>query len=78
MMQAPLPSPASGGVYRDTGLDLGAGAGSTYDFNIMMLKKKMDRLTRQDGGQLTAAHQAELQKELDALNHRFSPRFARR
>jgi hypothetical protein len=43
----------------------------SYDHAITMLKKKMDRLTREDGGQLSAAHQASLQKELDDVNHRF-------
>jgi hypothetical protein len=43
----------------------------SYDHAIIMLKKKMDRLTREDGGQLSAAHQASLQKELDDVNRRF-------
>jgi hypothetical protein len=43
----------------------------SYDHAILMLKKKMDRLTREDGGQLSPAHQASLQKELDDVNRRF-------
>jgi hypothetical protein len=42
-----------------------------YDQAIMTLKQKMERLTREDGGQLSAAHQASLQKELDDVNRRF-------
>jgi hypothetical protein len=43
----------------------------SYDEAIMALKQKMERLTREDGGQLSAAHQASLQKELDEVNRRF-------
>src|SRR5256885_740218 len=43
-----------------------------YDLAVMMLKKKVDRVTREDGGKLTADHQASLQAELDTLNHKFA------
>jgi hypothetical protein len=49
----------------------GADPRANYDWHVTMLKKKMSRLTRQDGGQLSAAHQASLQKELDDLNRRY-------
>jgi hypothetical protein len=45
-----------------------AGPGDGYDFKMMMLKKKVDRITREDGGRLTPEHQASLQAELDKLN----------
>ena len=53
---------------------------ANYDHAIVMLKKKMERLTREDGGQLSAAHQTSLQKELDGVNRRFrnAARFAQR
>jgi hypothetical protein len=37
----------------------------------MMLKKKMDRQTREDGGKLTPEHAASLQAELDKVNLQF-------
>jgi hypothetical protein len=43
----------------------------SYDQAIMTLKAKMERLTREDGGHLSAEHQASLQKELDDVNRRF-------
>jgi hypothetical protein len=42
-----------------------------YDHAIMALKQKMERLTREDGGQLSQEHQASLQKELDGVNQHF-------
>ena len=47
---------------------------------VKQLKKKVDRVTAEDGGKLTAGHQASLQAELDALNRQFGakPRVARR
>ncbi len=63
-----------------TPLDSDANLQASYDHNIMMLKKKMERLTREDGGQLSATHQASLQKELDDVNrhYRDAARFAQR
>jgi hypothetical protein len=55
----------------ETPAESAANLQDSYDHAITMLKKKMDRLTREDGGQLSAAHQASLQKELDDVNHRF-------
>jgi hypothetical protein len=42
-----------------------------YDRRVMALKAKMARLTTQDGGQLSAADHANLQRELDGVNHWF-------
>ncbi|MFL5295629.1 MAG: hypothetical protein ACJ798_04525 [Phenylobacterium sp.] len=60
------PLPQNTGEYNN-GLNF-AGPGDGYEFKLMMLKKKMDRITRQDGGQLTPEHEASLQAELDKLN----------
>lgn len=46
-----------------------ADANAQYDHAIMMLKKKMERITREDGGKLTPEHAAGLQAELDKVNH---------
>lgn len=42
-----------------------------YDIRMMVLKAKMEALTAEDGGQLSLAHQASLQRELDDVNHWF-------
>jgi hypothetical protein len=42
-----------------------------YDVAILLLKKKVDRVTREDGGKLTPEHAAALQSDLDKLNRRF-------
>jgi hypothetical protein len=42
-----------------------------YAAKIMALKDKMQRLTVQDGGQLTPEHRASLQRELDGVNKSF-------
>jgi hypothetical protein len=72
MTSSALPSPPgqSGGVLT-TPSERQANLQQSYDLAIMMLKKKMERVTREDGGQLSEAHQAGLQKELDDVNHRF-------
>ncbi len=44
-----------------------------YEMQLLRLKREMDRLTREDGGQLTAEHQASLQKRLDDLNRAYAP-----
>jgi hypothetical protein len=54
----------------DMGVDLDS-SGNRYDAAIMMLKKKMDRQTREDGGKLTPEHAASLQAELDKVNLQF-------
>lgn len=63
----------------DMGVDLDS-SGTRYDNAISMLKKKMDRLTREDGGKLTPEHAAGLQAELDKVNLQFGvkPKPARR
>ena len=63
----------------DMGIDLDS-SGTRYDAAIMMLKKKMDRVTREDGGKLTPEHAAGLQAELDKVNLQFGvkPKPARR
>ena len=40
-------------------------------FDVMMLKKKVARVTREDGGKLTPEHAAALQSDLDKLNRQF-------
>jgi hypothetical protein len=40
----------------------------SYDLRMLRLKAKMQRLTAQDGGELSTAHEASLQKELDGVN----------
>src|SRR5689334_8653557 len=66
-----MPSPpAQQGAFPTSLGDRQANLQDSYDQEITMLKKKMDRLTREDGGQLSAAHQASLQKELDDVNRR--------
>jgi hypothetical protein len=42
-----------------------------YAAKIMALKQKMAKLTQQDGGQLSDAHKASLQRELDGVNKSF-------
>jgi hypothetical protein len=42
-----------------------------YAAKIMALKEKMQRLTVQDGGQLSDEHRASLQRELDGVNKSF-------
>ena len=42
-----------------------------YAAKIMALKQKMQKLTQQDGGQLTDEHKAALQRELDGVNKSF-------
>ena len=42
-----------------------------YAARIMALKQKMQKLTAQDGGQLSEAHRAALQRELDGVNRSF-------
>jgi hypothetical protein len=42
-----------------------------YAARIMALKQKMQKLTQQDGGQLSEAHRAALQRELDGVNRSF-------
>jgi hypothetical protein len=71
-----MPPPGQQGSILPTPAEDLANLQQSYDTAIMMLKKKMDRLTREDGGQLSPAHQASLQQELDAVNRRF--RLARR
>jgi hypothetical protein len=42
-----------------------------YDLRVMALKAKMQGLTAQDGGELSEAHKASLQHELDGVNRWF-------
>ena len=42
-----------------------------YTEAMLALKAKLQRQTKADGGQLTAEHQASIQKELEALNQRY-------
>jgi len=53
----------------DMGIDLDS-SGARYEAAVMILKKK-DRLTREDGGKLTPEHAASLQAELDKVNLQF-------
>jgi hypothetical protein len=66
----PTPAPqGSGGPF---GLNPHGDAwADKYDLAIMLLKKKMDRETREDGGKLTPEHAASLQAELDKVNLQF-------
>ncbi|HEY0435565.1 MAG TPA: hypothetical protein VGC92_02925 [Phenylobacterium sp.] len=73
-MQAPLPQGSGAFV----GSDLTDTPADRYDFSVMMLKKKVDRVTREDGGALTPEHASALQKELDTLNRRFGVKVASR
>lgn len=67
-MQPPVPE-AGGGSY---GLNPHGDAwADNYDLAIMQLKKKKDRVTREDGGKLTPEHAAILQAELDKANLQF-------
>ncbi len=68
-MQPAIPAPASGG-FNAPGAPI-ASLTDPYGFRMMILKRKADRMTREDGGRLTPEHQAGLQKELDALNHAY-------
>jgi hypothetical protein len=82
-ISVPLPNPPGqhGGLFAEpsTPADSLANLQESYDLSIMMLKKKMQRLTREDGGQLSAAHQASLQADLDRVNRRYhAGRFAQR
>ena len=43
-----------------------------YALELSMLRKKMLRMTQEDGGQLSAPHQAALQRELDAINKAYA------
>lgn len=68
MSSQPSASPAFGG-----GID-GARfptAQERYAARIMALKQKMQKMTAQDGGQLSEAHRAALQRELDGVNKSF-------
>lgn len=65
----PAPAPQGAGDFNR--LDNPDTVTDHYDLAIMLLKKKMDRMTREDGGQLTPEHQAGLQAELDKVNLRF-------
>ena len=42
-----------------------------YAAKIVALRQKMQKLTQQDGGQLSAEHKASLQRELDGVNRSF-------
>jgi hypothetical protein len=42
-----------------------------YDLRVMVLKAKLEKLTTEDGGQLSLAHETTLQRELDGLNRWF-------
>jgi hypothetical protein len=67
-----MPSPPTQQGALPTSLgDRQANLQESYEQEIMMLKKKMERLTREDGGQLSAEHQVSLQKQLDDVNRRF-------
>lgn len=73
------PTPAQNGDALVGPVDNQAHLQESYDLAVMMLKRKMERLAREDGGELSAAHQASLQKELDDVNRRFgAARLARR
>jgi hypothetical protein len=43
-----------------------------YLLEIAMLRKKLQRWTTEDGGKLSEAHQAALQRELDAINKAYA------
>ena len=43
-----------------------------YLLEVAMLRKKMQRWTSEDGGKLSEAHQAALQRELDAINKAYA------
>jgi hypothetical protein len=72
MAQQPLNE--AGIIHQPVSTPPGVSGESSYDWHMTMLKRKMERLTREDGGQLSASHQANLQKELDALNLRYGAR----
>lgn len=73
--QMPNIPQGSGGSF---GMNVHDDASQGYDLAVMMLKKKVERVTREDGGKLTSDHLASLQAELDGLNHRFGARPAQR
>jgi hypothetical protein len=70
-----VPMPASNGAYNSAHSDTVA---DKYDLAVMQLKKKVDRVTREDGGKLSAEHAVELQAQLDEVNRQFGARPARR
>jgi hypothetical protein len=47
-------------------------AREVYARDLIRLKQKMQRLAAEDGGQLSPAHQAALQQELDAINRAYA------
>ena len=65
----PVPERAAG--YDEGRLVGGVEHSDRYEMRLIALKKKVDRQTREDGGQLTPEHQAGLQKQFDDLNSEF-------
>lgn len=66
--QMPNIPQGSGGSF---GMNIHEGEASGYEAAVMRLKLKVDRVTHEDGGQLTSEHLASLQGELDALNRQY-------
>jgi hypothetical protein len=48
-----------------------------YVEQLQRLRRKMLKITAQDGGQLTEAHRAALQQELDGINRAYAANAAR-
>ena len=60
--------PQGQGEFRNGGDGVGTSADAAYMTRLAMIQRAVARQTRQDGGRLTPAHAAKLQRELDALN----------
>ena len=60
--------PQGSGEFSHTGSGVGTSADAMYMTRLAMIQRAAARQTHADGGRLTPAHQAKLQRELDALN----------
>src|SRR5690349_5881486 len=65
-----IPTSVPGQVsdYRNAPLADGAGG---YEEQVMQLKRRVERLTQKDGGELTTEHVAMLERELRQLNRQY-------
>jgi hypothetical protein len=72
----PVPGQQGGNNSPGTGLSTFPLDPGGYGAELAQLKRRMERLTRKDGGRLTPAHQASLQRDLNALNRRYHDHWA--
>src|SRR5689334_17179279 len=69
--EAPASMPGTGADMRTSPLDSNVGGLSGYEEQMLLLKRATERLTRQDGGQLTPKHAASLQRYQIFLNRQY-------